>query len=89
MTEPDLAARVDALEAQLEVLRDELRAEIKRAAHELRDDSDFVGPYWRNGADHVTGHLTDKAARKLLLFVVGAITAALLMWLGSLGLLFK
>lgn len=89
MTDKDITARVESLEAQIEALRAELRAEIKKAAHELRDDSDFAGPYWRSGADHVTGHLTDKAARKLLLFVVGAVTAALLMWLGSLGLLFK
>lgn len=90
MTQQDLAERVKLLEDQLVVLREELiremSSEIKRAAHELRDDSDFAGPYWRSGADHVADHLTTKAARKLLLYVIGAIAAGALMWLGSLGI---
>jgi hypothetical protein len=86
MKPPDIAERVDALEAQVSALRDEMRAEIKRAAHELRDDSDFAGPYWRSGADHVTEHLTTKAARKLLMYVIGAIATGLLLWAGSLGI---
>ena len=82
----DLTDRVEALEAQVLALRGSMRDEIKRAAHELRDDSDFSGPYWRSGADHAVDHLFTKASRKLLMYVAGAIAAALLLWLGSLGI---
>ena len=84
--QPDLEHRVEALEAQVIALRESMRYEIKRAAHELRDDSDFSGPYWRSGADHAVDHLFTKASRKLLIYVAGAVAAATLLWLGSLGI---
>ena len=80
--------RIAELEAHA-VRKEDLRAEIKRAAHELRDDSDFAGPYWRRGADTAVDHLGTKVAKKIGMYIVGAIAAALLIWLGSLGVLFK
>jgi hypothetical protein len=80
--------RLDALE-RTAVRRTELRDEIKRAAQELRDDSDFSRPYWQIGADTATEHLVTRASRKLLIWVVGAIGAAALLWLGSLGVFFR
>lgn len=71
----DLESRLATLE-QHAVLREELRAEIRRAAHELRDDSEFSRPYWQSGADHMSNHLFDKAARRLLWLVLGIFGAA-------------
>jgi type VI protein secretion system component VasF len=88
MDHRDIEERLSTLE-QHAVLREELRGEIKRAAHELRDDSDFAGPYWRRGADTAVDHLGTKVAKKIGMYIVGAIAAALLIWLGSLGVLFK
>ena len=84
----DIEHRIAALEAHA-VRRADIRDEIKRAAHELRDDSDFAGPYWRSGADHAIDHLSTKAAKRLAMYVIGAVAAALLIWLGSLGVFFK
>lgn len=84
----DIEDRLSTLE-QHAVLRDELRAEIKRAAHELRDDSDFSVPYWQRGADTATEHLLTRAGRKMLIYILGACGAALLLWVGSLGVLWK
>jgi uncharacterized protein YdhG (YjbR/CyaY superfamily) len=84
----DLEQRIAFLEAHA-VRREEIRAEIKKAAHELRDDSDFAGPYWSYGADRMVDHVGTKAAKKLGMYVIGAIVAALLLWLGSLGVFFK
>ena len=71
----DIEERLSTLE-QHAVLRDELRSEIKRAAHELRDDSAFSRPYWQGGADHISNHWFDKAARRLLWAVLGVFGAA-------------
>jgi hypothetical protein len=85
----------DSIEARLAwleqhaVRRAELREEIKKAAHELRDDSDFSRPYWTSGADTATDHLFTKASRKVLIYIAGAAAAAFLLWLGSLGVFFK
>jgi dephospho-CoA kinase len=84
----DLEARIATLE-QHAVLRSELRAEIMRAAHELRDNKDFSHPYWRQGLDVMADHGLTKMGRKVLIYVVGACAAAFLLWLGSLGVLWK
>ena len=84
----DLEARVSTLEQHV-VLRSELRAEIMRAAHELRDDSQFSHPYWQKGFDVMADHGLTRAGRKILIYVVGACAAALLLWVGSLGVLWK
>lgn len=85
MNHDNLETRVEVLERKLAVLREEMRAEIKRAAHELRQDSDFAKPYWRDGADHITDHLFTQASRKLLWVVLGALGSAFLLWAGSHG----
>jgi hypothetical protein len=84
----EIEARIAALE-QHAVLRSELRAEIRRAAHELRDDSDFSHPYWQKGLDVMTDHGLTKLGRKFVVWILGALAAALLLWLGSLGVLWK
>jgi hypothetical protein len=75
MDHRDIEERLSTLE-QHAVLRSELRTEIKRAAHELRDDSSFARPYWQTGADHISNHWFDKAARRLLWLVLGILGTA-------------
>lgn len=84
----NIEERLSTLE-QHAVLREELRSEIKRAAHELRDDSDFSQPYWAKGLDIMTEHGLTRAGRKILIYVAGAAAAAFLLWVGSLGVLWK
>ena len=86
---PELEARVEYLEKQIQTLREEMRAEIKWAAHELRSDSDFIRPYWKDGAEHFLDHIFTLASRKVLWIVLGAIGTAILLWVGSTGVLFK
>ena len=94
-----MEARIDQLELEREEVRDlkrevstlrlELKSMIIEAAHHLRDDSAFSAPYWKAGADHMTGHWWGQLSRKGMSFVVGACAVALLIWLGSLGIVFK
>lgn len=86
---PDIDERVEALERQITTLREELRREIKQAAHELRGDSDFIKPYWKDGADHFLDHIFTLASRRILWVVLGAIGTAILLWVGSTGVLTK
>lgn len=86
---PDIDQRVEALERQISTLREELRQEIKRAAHELRGDSDFIKPYWKDGADHLLDHIFTLASRRILWVVLGAIGTAILLWVGSTGVFTK
>ena len=79
----DLAARVAALERQLEILRDEMDERIVAAAHRLRDDKSFIGPFWTGGVDHVGDDIVTRAGRKVFLWIVTGIAGALLMWAGS------
>lgn len=79
----DLADRVAALERQLDVLREELQAQIVDAAHRLRDDQAFIGPFWRKGAEHMVEHGIDRAGRKIFLWIATGIGGAVLMWAGS------
>jgi hypothetical protein len=74
----DLQRRVDYLETQVRVMRDEIRDEIKAAAHELRDDSDFSGPYWRSGVGHMSEHMLTRMGRWLVRIVGYALGAAAL-----------
>ena len=84
MTSP-IEARVEALERQLDMLRKEMRAEIKAAAHELRDSDSFIMPFWRDGADHAGAHLFSRFARWLAVLVVGALGVWVLLMAGSSG----
>lgn len=86
---PDIDQRVEDLERQIHTLREELRREIKQAAHELRGDSDFIKPYWKDGAEHFTDHLFTLASRRILWVVLGAIGTAILLWVGSTGVFTK
>ena len=83
MSDDDLAARVAALERQLETLRAELDERIVAAAHRLRDDSGFIGPFWRTGAGHMGDHMITVAGRKVFLWIITGVAGALLMWAGS------
>ena len=74
----DLQRRVDHLENQVRVMREEIVDQVKKAAHQLRDDSDFTGPYWRDGVGHVSDHIFTKAGRWLLSIVGYAVGAAAL-----------
>jgi len=75
----ELEARVAALERQLEELDDRIIA----AAHKLRDDSGFIGPFWRGGADHMGDHMLTRAGRKIFLWVLTGLAGWLLLWAGS------
>lgn len=86
---PDIDQRVETLERQVATLREEMRREIKQAAHELRGDSDFIKPYWKDGADHFLDHIFTLASRRILWVVLGAIGTAILLWVGSTGVLTK
>ena len=79
----DLANRVAALEEQVRTLRSEVRGQIVEAAHNLRDDDEFVGPFWRKGADHMGDHIVTRAGRKIFLWIITGVIGALLMWAGS------
>ena len=68
----DLAHRVEALERQFAAIR----AEIKHAAHELREDDGFMRPAAQEFGDHIAAHWFDKAARRLLWAVLGIFGAA-------------
>ena len=74
----DLQRRVDHLETQIRVMRDEIVEQVKQAAHQLRDDSDFTGPYWRDGLGHMGEHMLTKAGRWLIGIVAYALGAAAL-----------
>jgi hypothetical protein len=67
-----LRQRVAALESACK----EMRAQFKAAAHELRDDSDFMKLSAQSLSDHAVSHWFDKAARKLLWFVLGILGTA-------------
>lgn len=62
--------------AVLEAACSEMRREFKAAAHELRDDSDFMKLSAQSLSDHAVSHWFDKAARKLLWFVLGVLGTA-------------
>jgi hypothetical protein len=83
MNEHDLADRVASLEKQISTLRAELQGQIVDAAHKLRDDSGFIGPFWRQGAEHMGEHVVTRAGRKVFLWLATGGAAALLMWAGS------
>lgn len=65
------------------------------AEHLATDDgrkiihSDGIKTLAQRGADVIADHWTDKIARRLLWIVLGATGAALLLWLGKMGVLFK
>ena len=83
----DIEERLSTLE-QHAVLREELRGEIKRAAHELSGDDGFMKPAAQRFGDHVSNHWFDKAARRLLWLVLGifgAAAAGLAMFLAGRG----
>lgn len=65
----DLQRRVDSLETQVRVLRDEVAEQIEATAYKLRDDSDFTGPYWRSGVGHVGDHIWTWVGRWLVRMV--------------------
>ena len=91
-----MEARIDQLELERETVRDlkrevstlrlELKSLVIEAAHELRDDSNFSLPYWKDGADTVANHWWGQISRRGMIFVLGTAAAGLLLWLGSLGL---
>jgi hypothetical protein len=85
-SESNIEARVRSLETYVQLLREELRDEIKKAAHELKGDSDFIKPYWRDGAEHFFDHLLTMASRRVFWLVLGAIGTALTLWAGSSGI---
>ena len=78
-----LERRVESLEREIEQLRDELDERIVVAAHRLRDDQGFIGPFWRTGAGHMGEHLITVAGRKVFLWIATGLLGALLMWAGS------
>tara|TARA_R110000868_G_scaffold79462_1_gene226144 strand:+ start:80 stop:430 length:351 start_codon:yes stop_codon:yes gene_type:complete len=80
---------VKDLKRELSTLRLELKSMVIEAAHDLRDDSDFSVPYWKAGADHVADHWWGKLSRRGMVVVLGACAAALLIWLGTLGIVLK
>lgn len=82
-SDDDLADRVGALERQLDTLREEIQAQIVDAAHQLRDDSAFIKPFWKSGAEHMGEHALDKASRKIFLWIATGLIGAFLMWAGS------
>jgi hypothetical protein len=94
-----MESRIDQLEAERETVRDlkrevstlrlELKSMIIEAAHDLRDDSNFSVPYWKDGADAVAEHWWGKLSKRGMALLVGACAVALLIWLGSLGIVFK
>lgn len=67
-----LKRRVAALESACV----EMREQFKLAAHELREDEDFMRPAAQSLSDHAVSHWFDKAARKLLWFVLGVLGTA-------------
>ena len=75
----ELEARVAALERQLEELDDRIIA----AAHKLRDDKGFIGPFWTGGADHMGEHVLTRAGRKIFLWVITGLAGWALLWAGS------
>lgn len=81
----DLTARVEALEQKLAVLRDELDDRIISAAHRLRDNREFIVPFWRGGVDHAGDHLFTKIARWLSAIVIGAVSIWVLIWAAASG----
>lgn len=91
--------RIEHLEAERETVRDlkrevatlrlELKSMIIEAAHDLRDDSNFSVPYWKDGADAVADHWWGKLSKKGMALLVGACAIAILIWFGSLGIVFK
>jgi hypothetical protein len=84
-----LEDRVAALEQQMSTLRSEMRSEVKQAAHELRDDSDFVRPYWVGGLSHMSDHAFTRVSRWAFWIILGSIGSVGLIYLGKLGVLFK
>jgi hypothetical protein len=88
MDHRDMEERLSTLE-QHAVLREELRGEIERVAYRLRDNSDFNRPYWERGLEVMTDHGLTKMGRKALIYILGACAAAFLLWIGSLGVLWK
>jgi hypothetical protein len=81
--------KIAALERQMHELRATLRATLIEVASELRDDSDWSGLAWRSGADIITEHWWTKLSKRGMALLVGAVAVALLIWLGSLGIIFK
>lgn len=74
--EPDDLQSLRQRVAVLEAACSEMRREFKAAAHELRDDEGFMRPAAQRLSDHAVSHWFDKAARKLLWFVLGVLGTA-------------
>lgn len=83
MSNQDLQARVESLEARLDAILNELDERIIMAAHTLRDNQDFIGPFWRGGVDHMGDHMLTRAGRRIVLWLLTAGIGALLLWAGS------
>lgn len=77
------------IKRELSTLRLELKSMVIEAAHDLRDDTGFLVPYWKSGAEAVAEHWWGKLSKKGMALLVGACAIALLIWFGSLGIVFK
>jgi hypothetical protein len=79
----ELETRVHALEKTVA----QLRTEIKAAAHELREDSNFMKPYSQSVANHVADHWIGTAGRALIKYLAIIIVGIVLFLAGRWGIL--
>lgn len=78
---------ISRLTIAVNALSGNLKSITKEAAHELRDDKEFVGPAWRSGADHMLDHWLTKSGRNIVKWLLSIALAAGLVLAGKLGVL--
>lgn len=77
---------LDALERRL---KDHIDESLVLHTQRMASDDGLSRPVFTKAADHATEHWWGKVSRKGMGLVVGAAVVALLIWLGSLGIVFK
>ena len=85
----ELLLALERLERKMDALSSLIDERLTHTAHKLRDDKDFIKPFWHAGADHMGERAVNRIGVWLFWIVVGSFGSVTLIWLGRTGVLFK
>jgi hypothetical protein len=88
-----LAYVLEHIDRQFESLRqhidERIATELDLYTKRMSTDSDMARPYWVTGSNHIASHWWGWMSKRGMAALLGAVVVALLIWLGSLGIVFK